>query len=201
MLKWKSSWNKSCRSRKTEQSWYSKVFHLTSGTVGKLQLTSFSGRKSPNFGRNHRNFGRNSSEFRFLIWILFPFGISEIWQNFGRNFVSGNWRDSVKKRKGKPCSDLSRARALMNHERACGFGGTTSFIWRTAGQRVSRWMDDPLSRLNAVENMTFFVMSRWVVNLTMSSSTIPLLKKKKLLVCFHCHQDSGLLITSLDFWP
>ena len=22
---------------------------------------------------------------------------------------------------------------------------------------------------------------------------------KKLLVCFHCHQDSGLLITSLDF--
>ena len=28
LLKWKSAWNKSCRSQKTEQKWYSKVFHL-----------------------------------------------------------------------------------------------------------------------------------------------------------------------------
>ena len=43
----------------------------------------------------HRN-------FVFWIWILFPFGISEIRRNFGRNFVSGKRRDSEKKRKGKP---------------------------------------------------------------------------------------------------
>ena len=95
MLKWKSSWNKSCRSRKTEQSWYSKVFHLTSGTVRKSQRTSFS-------GRNHRNFGRNHRNFVFWIWIPFSFGISEIRRNFGRNFVSGSGRDSVQKRKGEP---------------------------------------------------------------------------------------------------
>ena len=115
MLKWKSSWNKSCRSRKTEQSWYSKVFHLTSGTVRKSQLTSFS-------VENHRisvkiteisveiteisvGIHRNSV---FWIWILFPFGISEIRRNFGRNFVSGKRRDSEKKRKGKPWSRCAR---------------------------------------------------------------------------------------------
>ena len=97
MLKWKSSWNKSCRSQKTEQSWYSKVFFIWppkqyenhNGHHFPVEITEIS-------VEIHRN-------FIFWILILFSFGISEIRRNFGRNFVSGSWRDSVEKRKGEPC--------------------------------------------------------------------------------------------------
>ena len=38
-LKWKSAWNKSCISWNSEQVWYSKVFHLTSGNRRKIEFT------------------------------------------------------------------------------------------------------------------------------------------------------------------
>ena len=44
--------------------------------------------------------------FGFGIQNPFSLGISEIYRNFGRNSVSGGWRDSVNKRKGEPCLSL-----------------------------------------------------------------------------------------------
>ena len=39
LLKWKSVWNESCRSRKTKQKWYSRVFHLRPRWGRKMEFT------------------------------------------------------------------------------------------------------------------------------------------------------------------